>query len=364
MEKPVITETEDDQKIAESINDNSILKPGVLLADNVSTYSVTPNMISEARQVIQNDKTIPIFWRGKIKRNMFQIQTFYYVKPDKYEREICKNWNLFFKRNKNNFFKDRLWIQHEFTDLTVPKTCSPNSQQKLCTSTQCQHCSSTCFILDVGCGVGNAIIPILEKNPQAHASCFDCSPYAIELLKKRWSSIVSNYTATCDSDKSSSQNNLLQNSTSPSLGTLFCAEAFDILSGPIPQHFYLPVGTDYVLLLFVLSALPPTSFHTVLNTIKNVVRPGGIIFFRDYALFDMTQIRFAKSKQAQLRSNFYVRQDSTLAYYFTREVFNLFCNDGNFECLENTYILKQMKNRKTEQVLKRIWIQAKFKKKN
>jgi hypothetical protein len=70
----------------------------------------------------------------------------------------------------------------------------------------------------------------------------------------------------------------------------------------------------------------------------------------------MTQIRFAKSKRAQLRSNFYVRQDSTLAYYFTRgdgfksfqsndieevfpleEVFNLFCNDGSFKCLENTY---------------------------
>jgi hypothetical protein len=34
MEEPIITETEDDQKIAKYINDHSILEPGLVLAEN------------------------------------------------------------------------------------------------------------------------------------------------------------------------------------------------------------------------------------------------------------------------------------------------------------------------------------------
>lgn len=40
-------------------------------------------------------------------------------KQNKLEAEAKKNWDLFYKRNETNFFKDRHWISREFTELTV-----------------------------------------------------------------------------------------------------------------------------------------------------------------------------------------------------------------------------------------------------
>ena len=35
----------------------------------------------------------------------------------KYRQDLGKNWNLFYKRNENRFFKDRHWIGREFPEL-------------------------------------------------------------------------------------------------------------------------------------------------------------------------------------------------------------------------------------------------------
>ena len=39
-------------------------------------------------------------------------------KQNKLELEAKKNWDLFYKRNKTNFFKDRHWTTREFQELT------------------------------------------------------------------------------------------------------------------------------------------------------------------------------------------------------------------------------------------------------
>ena len=38
-------------------------------------------------------------------------------KQDKLEKEAQKSWDLFYKRNKTNFFKDRHWTTREFEEL-------------------------------------------------------------------------------------------------------------------------------------------------------------------------------------------------------------------------------------------------------
>lgn len=38
-------------------------------------------------------------------------------KKNKLELEAKKNWDLFYKRNKTNFFKDRHWTTREFNEL-------------------------------------------------------------------------------------------------------------------------------------------------------------------------------------------------------------------------------------------------------
>lgn len=38
-------------------------------------------------------------------------------KQNKLEKEAQKNWDLFYKRNTTNFFKDRHWTTAEFKEL-------------------------------------------------------------------------------------------------------------------------------------------------------------------------------------------------------------------------------------------------------
>lgn len=53
----------------------------------------------------------------------------------KLEREAQKNWDLFYKRNSTNFFKDRHWTTREFEELKacrqVRAVCSPKGWARL-----------------------------------------------------------------------------------------------------------------------------------------------------------------------------------------------------------------------------------------
>lgn len=40
---------------------------------------------------------------------------------NKLEVEAKRNWDLFYKRNQTNFFKDRHWITREFPELLQPE---------------------------------------------------------------------------------------------------------------------------------------------------------------------------------------------------------------------------------------------------
>ena len=49
-----------------------------------------------------------------------------------------------------------------------------------------------------------------------------------------------------------------------------------------------------------------------------VLKPGGIIFFRDYGYGDFAQIKFNSKtiKTQKIETNFYVKEDGTRCYYF------------------------------------------------
>nr|XP_045241096.1 tRNA N(3)-methylcytidine methyltransferase METTL6 isoform X2 [Macaca fascicularis] len=213
----------------------------------------------------------------KLKRDQTLVSDF---KQHKLEQEAQKNWDLFYKRNSTNFFKDRHWTTREFEEL---RSCREFEDQKL-------------TILEAGCGVGNCLFPLLEEDPNIFAYACDFSPRAVEYVK---------------------QNPLYDTERCK---VFQCDLTKDDLLDHVP-----PGSVDVVMLIFVLSAVHPEKMHLVLENIYKVLKPGKSVLFRDYGLYDHAMLRFKAG--SKLGENFYVRQDGTRSYFFTDVV-----NRGRENC--------------------------------
>lgn len=190
------------------------------------------------------------------------------------------------------FFKNRCWLFTEFPEITSLK------DEK-----------SSC-ILEVGCGVGNSVFPILShcSDNNVHVYCCDFSSNAISILKENSEYNPDHCTAfVCDI-------------TCDDWNPPFALESLDV-----------------ILLVFVLSAIQPEKYDIMKQNsfwdfnfffflcyrLKHVVqkfyeylKPGGIILFRDYGRYDMAQLRFKGGRC--ISENYYSRGDGTLVYFFTQ----------------------------------------------
>ncbi|KAJ8893310.1 hypothetical protein PR048_005901 [Dryococelus australis] len=183
----------------------------------------------------------------------------------KLELETKKNWDLFYKRNSNRFFKDRHWTRREFEELLCNMSFSEGSLKKM---------------LEVGCGVGNLIYPLLEDGFDMFIYACDISHSAVELLKM--------HPMYSENDISAFQ----------------CDITTDCIFTEIPAD-----SLDVITLIFVLSAIHPDKFEKALRNLYMLLKPGGIVLFRDYGLYDMAQLRFKPGHK--IADNFYMRQDGT-----------------------------------------------------
>ncbi|XP_038652774.1 tRNA N(3)-methylcytidine methyltransferase METTL6 isoform X1 [Scyliorhinus canicula] len=220
-------------------------------------------------------------------------------KQQKLEIDAQKNWDLFYKRNSTNFFKDRHWTTREFEEL---KACREFENQKL-------------ILLEAGCGVGNCLFPLLEDDLNVFIYACDFSPRAIEFVKQNRLYKVERCKAfQCDLTK----DDLLQN---------------------------MPVDSvDVVTLIFVLSAIHPDKMQLALENIHKILKPGGYILFRDYGLYDHAMLRFKTGHK--LGPNFYVRQDGTRSFFFSDEYVAQLLTAAGFEVLVNEYVFRETVNKK------------------
>ncbi|XP_072709970.1 tRNA N(3)-cytidine methyltransferase METTL6 [Ciconia boyciana] len=233
----------------------------------------------------------------------------------KLEKEAQKNWDLFYKRNSTNFFKDRHWTTREFQEL---KACREFADQKL-------------TILEAGCGVGNCLFPLLEEDLNIFAYACDFSPRAVEYVKKN--ALYS--TERCK--------------------VFQCDLTKDDLLENIPAD-----SVDVVTLIFVLSAIHPDKMHLVLKNIYKVLKPGKCVLFRDYGLYDHAMLRFKSG--SKLGENFYVRQDGTRSYFFTEEFLSQLFKAEGYEQVVNEYVQRETVNRKEDLRVPRVFLQSKFQK--
>jgi hypothetical protein len=100
------------------------------------------------------------------------------------------------------------------------------------------------------------------------------------------------------------------------------------------------------------------------RNVASTLKPGAVLVFRDYGRFDEAQMKLGTSRNKQLHDdNFYRKQDGTKCYYFTLDdVRELFEKQAGLTALELKYLRRAYRNRSTNEVRRRVWVQARFRK--
>uniref|UniRef100_A0A182K991 tRNA N(3)-methylcytidine methyltransferase n=1 Tax=Anopheles christyi TaxID=43041 RepID=A0A182K991_9DIPT len=251
----------------------------------------------------------------------------------KLEQEARKHWDLFYKRNENRFFKDRHWTTREFGELLAGENPagSVSSTQGEAPKNENEE-KDTKTMLEIGCGVGNLIFPLIEDGHRDYFiyAC-DLSPRAVELVRKH-NLYDERYMKafTCD---------------------ITTQEVYDTLAIN---------SLDIVTLIFVLSAIHPEKFPSTVANIYRLLKPGGVVLFRDYGLYDMAQLRFKPGHK--IAENFYMRQDGTRSYYFAEDEVSELFREAGFTVMVNSYIHRRTINPKEKIDVPRTFVQGKYRK--
>ncbi|XP_041857820.1 mRNA N(3)-methylcytidine methyltransferase METTL8 isoform X2 [Melanotaenia boesemani] len=171
-------------------------------------------------------------WQKATENSSFQLPL---AEQGKFDTDACQYWDKFYEMHQDKFFKDRRWLFLEFPELLPPcaeaqDTSTRHSHQQAIiplrkgstmdtetgnhqhsdpiqshrktdtiyyqeaaqerneaaiqtTSFPGQHASFR--IMEVGCGVGNSVFPIVNniKGKDAFLYCCDFSPRAIQMVK-------------------------------------------------------------------------------------------------------------------------------------------------------------------------------------
>ena len=137
----------------------------------------------------------------------------------KFEVDAVRNWDVFYKKNADRFYKDRHYLTQEFTELGELATQArrdrgeaepvaqaeddgtdeglPSASPPAASATSAAAAAPllpirppTLFatpsqprLLEVGCGVGNAFFPLLDLIPTLFVYALDCSKNAIQVVQ-------------------------------------------------------------------------------------------------------------------------------------------------------------------------------------
>lgn len=276
----------------------------------------------------------------------------------KHSNEAAKNWDKFYKNHQDKFFKDRHWTSREFSSQLSSTTSSASKGSEAGKDKEDDRIEETALVssstsaggvlLEVGCGVGNMLYPLLEADKNLKVHCCDFSARAVEMVKShpkydesRVNAFVFDLTSSC-----------------PPLSSF--------LTTP-PYNTWPEITT--ISLIFVLSAIPPHLHAAVLKSLADLLPNGGHILFRDYAYGDLSQVRYHTKKDVAWAEpslltdnpehNWYRRGDNTFNYFFRKEQLEQLATEvglvGQVEVLRRTAV-----NRRCQVNMQRRFVQAKW----
>ena len=249
---------------------------------------------------------------------------------DKLESNAKRNWDIFYKNNKTNFFKDRHYIDKEFPieELMDKKIKSMKS-----INPEFDESSHRFIFHEVGCAVGNTIFPISKKYcKRLKVFGYDFSPRAIQMIK--------------DNSEYDTQN--------------IEVAVVDLVNDPVPENF---PNADFVTCIFILCAISPENHFDCLKKLYNSMKDNSYLYFRDYGRYDQAQLKLAKKNNSKLKENFYRKEDGTRCFYFDIVELKDLAEKVGFEVIDNDVKYRVIENRKENVKMRRVWVQSLFYKK-
>ena len=217
-------------------------------------------------------------------------------------------WNNYYSQNRTLGFKDRHYLVSEVTELLSAKV-----------------------VMEIGCGVGNTVFPIIEEVPGLkHYYAFDLSSVAVKMLEGNAAYSKERITSF----------------------------AHDIATAPLPAS--VPDGVvDVATMIFVMSAISPDKMPQTVANFASKIAPGGCVYFRDYCEGDLAQKRFSDDALVGDSGKFFMRTCGTCSYFFSKEeLIALFAPFFDVRMCET--VERSVENKKEDLTMSRVWIHAKF----
>jgi SAM-dependent methyltransferase len=236
-----------------------------------------------------------------------------------YDQIATKSWDKFYNRHGTKFFHDRHYLANDFPNEFGPT----NAKQQI-------------TLVEIGCGVGNNILPLLEQYPDWKFYAYDVSAVAIQYLHK-------------DSRCYNHNQQHIQ------------AGVWDVTVSASDSFPPPVIGNAHICtVFFCLSAISPGEpMRTAVKNIVSTLRSnGGVIILRDYGRYDESQLKLGTQRAKRLGENWFVKADGTRCYYFSLEdLRDLFVG---LDILELRYICRKYHNHVKKQKRRRVWVQARF----
>ncbi|XP_030960821.1 tRNA N(3)-methylcytidine methyltransferase METTL6 [Quercus lobata] len=272
------------------------------------------------------------------------------------EEEDSTAWKRFHIRHSSGkFFKERRYLLKEFPELV--------------------SCGESSKVLEVGCGNGSTALPILRGNEHIIVYACDCSSEILERaeeiidaatvvpVRHRFRTFCCDFSVTglpkwlachtCREVFLQKQQNCLSDVKESH-------ERHYNDSNSLKESTSCIGGMDFVTLIFTLSAVTFQRMPASIKECFSVLKPGGMLLFRDYGLYDMTMLRFEPNQRVGFME--YMRSDGTRSYFFSLDtVRDLFVGAGFIE-LELEYCCVKSVNRRNEKTMQRVWVHGKFQK--
>ncbi|KAF8289792.1 putative methyltransferase domain containing protein [Trypanosoma cruzi] len=258
-------------------------------------------------------------------------------------------WDSHYRTNKRHFpLKNYIILAFPL----IKEMCSSSTQSKCL------------YILECGCGTGSTLLPLMRQfGENVHFIGFDVSDNAVSVLLdhplskefiegQRLTAFTHDILCARERPVDGPEKSRVRKE-SGGLKSVILKKVSDC------TH-----GVDVVLLVFVISSLPSLeSMVYALKEIAEVLKPNGVLLFRDYAVPDHNLFRFTRQGNEVVNDLAFRKGDGTLQMFFEANFIRKLFALAGFKEVDGhglQYHCNRIVNRKNSKKMDKVFINGAF----